>query len=159
MSKSKRSKVWSHDKGWWVKTGTTTELKAEEVTDKDTVASWAGKSDEEKAQVVAEAYFWVISQKKVIRTTVNGKKKSETTKEVDEGKRYVTYVIKRVSESGCGKAEANKLWKSVSSEIKKMMKKDYVTLGDKPPKQERKIGISRKTKSLKEQYDLWKKGK
>jgi hypothetical protein len=159
MSKSKRSKVWNHDKGWWVRTGTSNELKAEDVTGKSTVEAWGNKSKEEKQQVAAEAYFWVISQKKVERKTVKGKKVSKVTDKADEGKRYVTYVIKRISESGCGKDEAQKLWKTVSAILTKELKKEFVALGDKPPKVERKVGISKKTKTIAEQIDMWRKSR
>ena len=37
------------------------------------------------------------------------------------------------------------------------MKKEYVTLGDKPPKIERKQFSSKKTKTIAEQIDMWRK--
>ena len=160
--KSNKSKVWSHDSSWWVRTGSDTLLTPAEIVDQSKVNNWNKMSDDDKEKIVAEAYFWVTKQNKVERTrTKVGKKVKVVSKvlkgTIDETKHYETYVIKRISESGCGRDEALNLWKEVSKKLKKLMKKDYIELGDKPPKQERIGGVSSKKKSLEEQYEMWKK--
>ena len=163
MSSTERKKMWDHKQMIWVKWKTRKPVAIADVVEKAAIIEeWSGLSKAEKEQTMASVYFSLLSTKATERTSdrVGGKvvTKTRTLDKPNMNVRHVSYLVKGMTEFGCDKDEALKLWKSVEKKLKSLFeenKQEFVKLDPKPPVVEKKGKKKNRNKTIQEQMFLF----
>ena len=164
MSSTERGKKWDHNEMIWRKWKTNKPIAIEDVVSKAEIRTeWLGFSKAQKEDTMAHVYITLVTQKAVTRTRTKVDGKVKVKSKVQEDKfelkvRHVSYLVKGMTEYGCDKDEALKLWKAVEKKLKAACKEigqEWGDLDPNPPLVERKGRQSDREMSLKDQVAKW----